>query len=194
MADSDDSTADPKAWVCCLHCYVGGRFHGRWFDVGTDPDELHHEVMQFFATGCETCGEYEPECPECRAFAAPFPCGGEELAVHDHEGLGDVGEAYDLERLCAIARLLDEFKDRPVLAYLARVDGDVERAREGLREHYAGRWESLAEWAESWAEDAGLGLEQLWPYIDWSRVSRDWELNGDIETMDVGGAVHVFRR
>ncbi len=194
MVDADDSTADPRIWVGCLHCMNGRRLHGRWFDVGTDPDELHQEVMRFFATGCQTCGEYEPECPECRAFAAPFPCGGEELAVHDHEGLGDVGEAYDLERLCGIARLLDEFEDRPVLAYLARVDGDVERAREGLREHYAGRWESLAEWAESWAEDAGLSLEQLWPYIHWEKVARDWELNGDVETLDVGGTVHVFRR
>ena len=194
MADSDDSTTDPKIWVACLACYNAGRLHGRWFDVGTAPDDLHREVMAFFARGCETCGEYERECPECRAFAAPFPCGGEELAVHDHEGLGDVGEAYDLPRLCAIAALVEEFADRPVIEYLARVDGDIERAREGLREHYAGRWESLAEWAESWAEDVGLGTEQLWPYVDWGRYARDVELNGDVETLDVGGAVHVFRR
>ncbi|MGE0711696.1 MAG: antirestriction protein ArdA [Planctomycetota bacterium] len=194
MAGSDDSTVDPKAWIGCIHCYVGGRLHGRWFDVGSDPDDLHHEVMRYFAEGCETCGEYEPECPECRAFAAPFPCGGEELAVHDHEGLGDVGEAYDLPRLCAIAALVEEFEDRPVIEYLARVDGDLERAHEGLREDYAGRWDSLAEWAECWAEDAGLGLEQLWPYVDWERVARDWVLNGDVEAVDVGGAVHVFQR
>ena len=91
MADSDDSSDVPRIYVACLHCYNSGRLHGRWFDVGTDPDELHHQVLGHFASGCETCGNYEPECPECSAFAAPFPCGGEELAVHDHEGLGDVG-------------------------------------------------------------------------------------------------------
>jgi len=90
MADSEHSTVVPRIYVACLACYNRGRLHGDWFDVGTDPDELHHEVMGYFATGCETCGEYEAECPECRAFAAPFPCGGEELAIHDHEGLGKV--------------------------------------------------------------------------------------------------------
>lgn len=192
MADSDDSTPVPRIWVACLACYNGGRLHGRWFDVGTDPDELHHEVLGYFATGCETCGEYEPECPECRAFAAPFPCGGEELAVHDHEGLGPVGEEYDLVRLCAVAELLVEFPDRPVLAYLAAVDEDVERARDGLRDRYAGRWKTAAEWAESWAEDAELTVEKLWPYLDWERYARDLELSGDFDTLEVGGAVHVF--
>lgn len=194
MADADEDAVTPRVWVGCLHCSNSGRLHGRWFEVGTDPDALHDEVMGFFATVCETCDGYETECPECRAFARTFPCGGEELAVHDHEGLGDVGEAYDLPRLCAVAALAEEFDDRPALAYLARVDGDVERAREGLRENYAGRWESLAEWAESWAEDAGLGLEQLWPYVNWAAWGRDLELNGDVDTLEVGAAVHVFRR
>lgn len=194
MADSDDSSDDPRVYVACLHCYNSGRLHGRWFDVGTDPDDLHHEVMEFFTTGCETCGDYERECPECRAFAHPFPCGGEELAVHDHEGLGAVGEAYDLPHLCAIAGLLEEFSDRPVLAYLAQVDDDLDQAREGLRDSYAGSWKTAAEWAESWAEDTELGVEQLWPYVDWDRYARDLELSGDVQTVEADGAVHVFWR
>lgn len=192
MADPDDSSDDPRIYVACLHCYNSGRLHGEWFDVGTDPDQLHHEVLAYFTTGCTTCGDYEPECPECRAFAAPFPCGGEELAVHDHEGLGSVGEAYDLQHLCAIAELLEELPDRPVLAYLVEVDQDVDRAREGLRESYAGSWKSAAEWAESWAEDADLSVQQLWPYVDWERYARDLELGGDVRTVEANGAVHVF--
>jgi hypothetical protein len=78
-----------------------------------------------------------------------------------------VGEAYDLPHLCGIAELLEEFPDRPVLAYLAVVDGDLEQAREGLRYHYSGSWKSAAEWAESWAEDTELGVAQLWPYVNW---------------------------
>lgn len=194
MADSDDSTDAPRVWVACLHCYNSGRLHGRWFEVGTDADELHHAVMGYFATGCETCGDYEPECPECRAFATPFPCGGEELAIHDHEGLGRVDEAYDLPHLCGIAELLEEFPDRPVLAFLALVDHDLEQAREGLRDHYSGSWSSAAEWAESWAEDAELGVAQLWPYVDWERYSRDLLLGGDVEIVEADGAVHVFWR
>lgn len=192
MADSDDSNDVPKIYVACLACYGAGRRHGRWFDVGTDADDLHHEVTGHFATGCETCGDYEPECPECRTFATPFPCGGEELAVHDHEGLGPVGEAYDLPHLCGIAELLEEFPDRPVLAYLAEVDGDLEQAREGLRDRYAGSWKSAAEWAESWAEDAEVGVAQLWPYVNWEAWARDLQLGGDVHTVEADGAVHVF--
>lgn len=194
MADSDDSSDVPRIYVACLHCYNSGRLHGRWFDVGTDPDELHHQVLGHFASGCETCGNYEPECPECGAFAAPFRAAGKKLAVHDHEGLGDVGEAYDLPHLCGIAELLEEFPDRPVLACLVYVDGDLEQAREDLRDHYSGSWNSAAEWAESWAEDAELGVEQLWPYVDWERYARDLQLGGDVHTVEADGAVHVFWR
>jgi len=192
MADPDDSSDVPRIYVACLHCYNSGRLHGQWFDVGTDPDELHDEVLGYFASGCETCAEFQAECPECRAFAAPFPCGGEELAVHDHEGLGPLGESYDLARACAVTELVEEFPDRPALAYLAAVDGDVDRAREGLGDRYAGSWRSLAEWAESWAEDAGLEVAQLWPYVDWERYARALELGGDVDTVEVAGAVHVF--
>jgi len=192
VVDTEDRSDVPRIYVACLHCYNCGRLHGRWFDVGTDPDELHHEVLGFFATGCETCGDYEAECPECRAFASPFPCGGEELAVHDHEGLGPVGEAYDLPHLCEVADLLEEFSDRPVLAYLSHVDRDIDQAREGLSDSYAGSWRSAAEWAESWAEDSELGVQQLWPYVDWERYARDLELSGAVQTLEVDGVVHVF--
>ena len=37
-------------------------------------------------------------------------------------------------------------------------------------------------------------MEQLWPYINWEKYAHDLELNGDVETLDVGGAVHVFWR
>lgn len=194
MGDPDDIDDVPRIYVACLACYSAGRLHGRWFDVGTDPDGLHHEVLSYFATGCETCGSYEPECPECRAFATPFPCGGEELAVHDREGLGSAGEGYDLEHLCAVAALLEDFPERPVLAYLSEVDRDVEQAREGLRDSYAGSWNSAAEWAESWAEDADLGVEQLWPYVNWEAYARDLLLGGDVRTVEAQGSVHVFWR
>lgn len=47
------------------------------------------------------------------------------MAAHDHEGLGSAGEGYDLEHLCAVAALLEDFPGRPVLAYLSEVDRDV---------------------------------------------------------------------
>lgn len=192
MADSDDSSDVPRIYVACLHCYNSGRLHGHWFEVGADADALHHEVLGRFAAGCETCDEYERECPECRASAVPFPCGGEELAVHDHEGVGPVGEAYDLAYICGIAELLLAFPERPVLAFLAEVDGDLDQTREGLRDSYAGSWSSASEWAESWAEDAELGVEQLWSYVDWERYARDLELGGSVRTVEAAGAVHVF--
>ena len=67
MGDPDDIDDVPRIYVACLACHSAGRLHGRWFEVGTDPDELHHEVLGHFATGCETCTSYESECPECRA-------------------------------------------------------------------------------------------------------------------------------
>ncbi|HBP16815.1 MAG TPA: antirestriction protein ArdA [Planctomycetes bacterium] len=193
MADTDDSSDAPRIYVACLHCYNSGRLHGAWFEVRADPDELHREVLGYFAAGCND-RQFDQECDACLAQASRFPCGGEELAVHDHEGLGSVGECYDLPRFCEIAGLLEEFPDLPVVAYLADLDHDLERAREGLRDDYRGAWRSVAEWAESWAEDADLSAAQLWPYVDWERYARDLQLGGDVSTLEVDGVVHVFWR
>jgi len=189
---SADRPSKPRVYVACLHCYNAGRLHGEWFDVGTDPGDLYSEVLSHFGAGCACCGTFNSECLACRASTSRLPCGGEELAVHDHEGLGQLGETFDLEHLCAVAMLLELFPDRPALAYLKHVDGHVERACEGLRERYAGSWDSTAEWAESWAEVWGAGITTLWPYVDWERYARDLELGGGITTIRDGAAVHVF--
>jgi len=183
---------EPRVYVSCLHCYNAGRLHGEWFDVPDDPDDLLAEVLSFFGAVCVAHAAHDPECAACVEVASRLPCGGEELAVHDHEGLGAWGESFDPQGLCQVAALVRAFPERPALAYLEAVDSDIDAAREGLEERYSGAWDSLGEWAESHARDMGLDAEALWSYVDWERYGRDLELGGGVMTLREGGAVHVF--
>ncbi|WP_350283788.1 antirestriction protein ArdA [Nitrosomonas sp.] len=71
--------------------------------------------------------------------------------------------------------------------------GDLEEARTAAEENYCGCYPSLADFAEELTEDTTQIPANLAYYIDYERMGRDMELNGDVFTLETGlEEVHIF--
>ena len=83
-------------------------------------------------------------------------------------------------------------------AFLEYEDLEQEKAVEAFQDSYSGTFANLAEWAESFVEEAGLlesMPERLRSYFDFEAYGRDCELNGDIWAADLeSGDIAIFWR
>ncbi len=62
-----------------------------------------------------------------------------------------------------------------------------------MEENYSGCYKSLADYAEELTEDTSQIPESLAYYIDYERMGRDMELNGDVYTIEAAyDEEHVF--
>ncbi len=69
----------------------------------------------------------------------------------------------------------------------------IEDARKAVEENYSGCYKSLANYAEELTEDTSQIPENFAYYIDYERMGRDMELNGDVYTVETAyDEVHVF--
>jgi antirestriction protein len=176
------TTTKPRIYVACLAAYNGGRLHGRWIDATIGADAIHEQIAAMLA-----------ESPEP---------GAEEFAIHDHEGLGGIGEYEQIDRVAAIGEAIDQAGD-DAPALLAWLDGEPGRDPADFADVYRGVWDSLADYAESLWDDMGYDADKAscgswWHparYVDWQRMGRDLELSGDVETHQAdGGRVYVYTR
>lgn len=167
----------PRIYVACLASYNDGILYGRWIDADQDADAIREEIAAMIAR-------------------SPTP-GAEEWAIHDREGLGDVGEFADLDRVAEIGQAVAAAGDNAA-ALLAWLNVDPRYRRpEDFEAAFRGQWDSAADYAEDFWTDAGGFTPDDSPchpsqYVDWERVARDLELSGDIETIDCPGGVWVF--
>ena len=167
----------PRIYVACLAAYNNGKLHGSWIDVDSDVDTMAEQVQEML--------DNSPEI------------GAEEYAIHDHEnceGL-DVGEFSSLREIADLFGFIEDSDDEEIArAALDLACGDLDQARSYL-ENYAGSADSLADWAEQFADDTGMLSEipeNLRYYFDFQSYARDLECGGDVTTAEVGGIVHVF--
>lgn len=168
------ATYTPRVYAACLAAYNSGRLHGRWIDCDKGADHIREEIAAMLA-----------ESPEPSA---------EEWAFHDSEDMGSVSESADIDRLAEIGEAVAEAGD-DASALLAWIAYDNSRDPSQFADAYRGEWNSVADYAESFADDV-YGTERLGElarYIDWERFGRDMELGGDIESIDAhGGGVWIF--
>jgi antirestriction protein len=170
------STTSPRIYVACLAAYNNGRLHGEWIDADQTADAIYENVKQMLA-------------------ASPEP-GAEEWAIHDYEGFGELrlSEWESFERVAAIAEGIAEHGDA-FTAWLS-YDPDQEPAAEGFEDAYRGEWDSLRDYAEDYADQAGLyaAAEQAGsPYVtvDLDMLERDCDI--ELYTVTSGhGTVYVF--
>lgn len=93
------------------------------------------------------------------------------------------------------AQIKEEFiKEHPfgekLLEYYG---GDLNEAVEAVEDRYIGKYASLADYARDCILEENMP-EGIRCYIDYERMVRDFELNGDIITFETGyKAVHIFR-
>ena len=177
------TTTRPRIYVACLSAYNAGRLHGRWIDACQDADTIRDEIAAMLA-------------------ASPDYDGSDEWAIHDHEGLGFIGENEDIDRIAAIAAAIDEAGD-DAPALLAWLNGEPNRDPDDFADVFRGSWDSLADYAESLWDEMGYSAEKAsggawWHparYVDWEHMGRDLELSGDVETHQAdGGRIYVYTR
>ena len=167
-------TTDINIYVADLAAYNNGKLHGRWIDATQDLDDIQEQVQEMLK-------------------ASPEP-DAEEYAIHDYEGFGgySLSEYEGLESAHNVAVFIEEHGEIGG-ELLSHFGDNIEDATKAIEDHYAGEYKSLADYAEELTEQTGDIPEHLAFYIDYERMGRDMELNGDVYTIEAGfEEVHVF--
>ena len=161
-----------RIYVACLAAYNSGYLHGVWIDATQELDDIQEQVSTMLK-------------------ASPVEM-AEEYAIHDYEGFESVklSEWQGLESSHQIACYIAEHGT--LGAELLNIF-EIEEAEKALEENYHGGFSSLADYAEQFTSDTGLVPEHLQYYIDYERMGRDWEMSGDIYTIETAhDEVHIF--
>lgn len=167
-------STDIRIYVADLAAYNNGKLHGVWIDATEELDVIRKQVSQMLAESLEDFSE--------------------EYAIHDHEGFGGyaLSEYTGLEAAHEIACFIEEYPDFGG-ELLNNFGGDLEDARTAAEENYCGCYKSLADYAQELTEDTTQIPESLAYYIDYERMGRDIELNGDVYTIETGyEEIHIF--
>jgi antirestriction protein len=164
--------SDFKIYVADLKAYNNGKLHGVWIDAMAD--DIQDQINDMLKLSPED-------------FA-------EEWAIHDYEGFGNVSlsEYQGIESVHEIACFLYEY-DEFGAALLDHFCDNLEDAKKAAEDGYHGCYESLADYAQTITEDTTEIPSHLQYYIDYERLARDMEMNGDVFTIETGyRKVHVF--
>ena len=199
----------PRFYAACLASYNNGVLHGAWIDASADVDEMREEIAAMLRAS--KFPNVTVECPDCdgRGRNPDNPCAtcndthqvssAEEHAIHDHEGLGQLGEYDSLETIAAFVEVLEEFDhmDSGDLAAILGDYSDPSEAAEALRDNFAGIYDTFKDYSDEAAEEMiachsadGKTPQALINYFDYDAWSRDLAI--EMHTIDVPSGVAVF--
>jgi antirestriction protein len=160
--------------VACLAAYNNGQLHGAWI-WAEDADDMQAATRKMLAASPETDAE--------------------EWAIHDYAGFEGLrlSEYQSFESVADMAAFIEEHEELGAKT-AEHFGGNLDEARTALTENYAGKYESLAEFAQGFFEDCGTEIPPAFRnYIDWAALGRDISLNGDITVIEMGHNVrHIF--
>ena len=177
----DDLTALPPAkithpiriYVACLAAYNSGHLHGKWIDASLGEAHIEEQTQAMLK-------------------ASPIE-EAEEWAIHDYEGFegASLSEYASFEHVAALAEFIEEH-EKLGGKLIEHYGGNLKDAKTAL-EHYHGEHESLEDYARSLTEDTSEIPENLALYIDYAKMGRDWEMSGDIFTIETAhNETHIF--
>lgn len=169
-----DEISEIRIYVACLAAYNNGILYGRWINAAQGEEHLWDGIKAVLA-------------------ASPM-LDAEEWAIHDYEGFegASIRECESIQTVAELAAFIDEYG--LVAAKLMEHFGDLEEAKETMRDHYAGVYSSVADFAQELNEETTKVPDNLQYYIDWERMARDLEIN-DILALETGfEEVHIFWR
>ena len=194
---ADASTGDVGTrryiYVASLSDYNAGRLHGLWIDAGRSAQEITAEV-------------------EAMLQASPSP-DAEEWAIHDYEGFGPIrlSEWESFDRVSALAEMIEAHGEAFAAWFSDAEVESVDDLEEAFSDAYQGEFDSLADYAQSLAEETGIlqqyavhdysmfqqpdDLSGVWPFscIDWDRAGNELVVGGDAWTAGSASGVFVFR-
>ena len=210
----------PRFYVACLASYNNGILHGAWIEASTDVEEMQSEIASMLRQSpcpnvtvkCDLCSGkgqavyHNSETGDTRLDTCPS-CGGkgmvpsaEEWAIHDSEGLGDIGEYVGLNHIAFLMALDDIADDKSVpfdvMAEFADWLGsdDPDDIASDFDDYYAGEFSAGCEgdWAADQAEGMGFEVPDWIGHfrIDWDGIARDWLM--DYHKIEADGTVYLF--
>ena len=159
---------ETRIYVADLAAYNAGHLHGEWIDATEDPDDIQIKI-------------------DVMLKRSPI-FGAEEYAIHDFEGFEGyrLGEYDGIQKAHDVAVFIAEHGMLGV-AVLEYYGDDLSEAEKALRERYIGKYESLADYAQELTE------EHLAGYIDYEKMGRDMDLNGDVLSFELSHKeIHLF--
>lgn len=153
------TATSPAVWIGSLHAYNSGRLIGEWADA-SDLDRLREVEARVLAEG-----------------------GGEEIALLDFEGFGDmIGEYTPLDRVAEIAAAIEEHGE--VLIHYARFKGlpdgvAIEELVQGFEDAHAGSgYDSLKDYAEAHFDEFFDVPDELAEFIDYEAFETSLACDG----------------
>lgn len=103
-----------------------------------------------------------------------------------------LGEYEGIETAHEVACFIEEYPNTGG-ELLNNFDGSLINASTATEESYCGCYKSLADYAKELTEETTQIPENLTYYIDYERMGRDMELNGDVFTIETGyEEIHIF--
>lgn len=158
-----------RIYVACLASYNNGILHGRWINACQDSDEIMEAVQAMLA-------------------ASPIE-NAEEWTIRDYEGFEgiDLSEYSSFETVAELAAFVEEHGELGAKVYTNF--SNLDDATTALEDHYCGRYDSVAEFAEEITTETSEVPERLAFYIDYDRMARDMEIN-DIFVIHTGACEH----
>jgi antirestriction protein len=181
------TTSTPRVYLASLTDYNAGTLHGCWVDA-VDEAEMWLAVTAMLANSPEATRDNPAE----------------EWAIHDYEGFhGDrLHEYTSLDRVALIGAAIDATDDPEALMAWLNEDTnevDIEERVAEFTDHYQGRFSSMREWAQEWADTYQLVPEDAdWPWycIDWDHAADALQLglsaNNGWSFIEVDGDTLVF--
>lgn len=166
-----------QIYICCLAAYNSGILHGAWIVASADIEELQMQI-------------------DAMLKRSPMP-NAEEWAVHDYDGVPNMGEHPALEDICGYIELVNSthLPQDCLNAIIENVHGDLDQARKDL-ERVIGEFDDFRDYADECADEmiacaeSGSGSEFLANYFDYDRFARD--LRHDCTILDVNKGVLVL--
>lgn len=161
-----------RIYVACLAAYNNGILHGRWIDATQGEDHMRDQIKVMLARSP-------------MQFA-------EEYAIHDYEGFegASISEYAGIAEVAELAAFIEEYG--AIAGKLVEYFGDLEEAKEAMKNRYAGIYSTTADFAETLTEETTQIPESLRYYIDWERMARDLAMC-DILAIETGfEEVHIF--
>lgn len=165
---------NPEVYVACLSSYNNGILHGTWINAVQLLENIWEQIWQLL-----------DESPMESA---------EEFALHGCQGFYSlrIGEYESIEAVHEKAMFIVQYGE--LGAELATYyDGNLEQAKEALKEYYQGQYQSRLDYAAYLFDELYLHdiPENIRAYIDYQSFKRDIFMD-DYFALEIKGSCHIF--
>ena len=138
---TEKTETEPQVYVACLGCYNEGRMHGKWMDADELSDRWGEPPVWAGGNGLANCERKH----------------NEEWAIHDYDGVPNLGENPDTPYLIKVMRAIEEHGDpfREWFNLDPHNKSHHDDLSEAFQEAYIGKWDRPEDFAEQLADDLG---------------------------------------